>query len=66
MRLSTQQLGLLTKHSMRPKVSVTVKWCTRCGGTHSGPCDMVTTIFGTRCRSDIVALVESRGIEQGR
>lgn len=58
--ISVQQRLMEASHAPRR----TVKFCNRCGGTHSGLCSLVATSHGTRVRPDLLETVESRFREQ--
>ena len=60
--LSSHQIGLLIRTSKRPRK--TVKFCSICHGKHAGRCELVLTRQGTRCRADILDIVEARHRER--
>ena len=53
-------LGQRVQREMRGKPArKTVKFCGRCGGRHSGVCDLVPTLHGTYVRADIADILEA-------
>lgn len=61
-RLTTHQIGLLLRQDarMRGWGRKTKRFCNTCGGTHAGPCVLVSTTHGTRCRPAILDVIERR------